>query len=123
MRMHQTAPTEPKDLEKMIATMNYNNDADSDLSPLGFPLEGIRMAGSTVSSQERMDCSQTNRTLRPIARLFRPMSLVSIAKLADTVTELRFGRTFTLTEVLDYPVEIVTAVKTREDAIIRVTIA
>ncbi|KAI9861222.1 MAG: hypothetical protein M1813_005395 [Trichoglossum hirsutum] len=47
----------------------------------------------------------------------------SIAKLADTIIELRFGRKFTLTEVLDYPVEIVRAMKTPEDAIIRVTIA
>jgi hypothetical protein len=47
----------------------------------------------------------------------------SMAKIADTITELRFGRMFTLTEVLDYPVEIVRAVKTPEDAIIRVTIA
>ena len=47
----------------------------------------------------------------------------SIAKLADTIMELRFGRTFTLTEVLDYPVEIVRAMKTPEDAIIRATIA
>ncbi|KAI9763429.1 MAG: hypothetical protein M1840_000510 [Geoglossum simile] len=47
----------------------------------------------------------------------------SMAKLADTITELRFGRTFTLTEVLDYPIELVRAVKTPEDAIIRVTIA
>jgi hypothetical protein len=47
----------------------------------------------------------------------------SMAKLADTIMELRFGHTFTLTEVLDYPVELVRAVKTPEDAIIRVTIA
>ncbi|KAI9760484.1 MAG: hypothetical protein M1840_002412 [Geoglossum simile] len=47
----------------------------------------------------------------------------SMAKLADKIPELRFGRTFTLTEVLDYPVELVRAVKTLEDAIIRVTIA
>ncbi|KAI9776287.1 MAG: hypothetical protein M1839_000446 [Geoglossum umbratile] len=47
----------------------------------------------------------------------------SIAKIADTVMELRFGRTFTFMEVLDYPVELVRAVKTPEDAIIRVNIA
>ncbi|KAI9760041.1 MAG: hypothetical protein M1840_002742 [Geoglossum simile] len=47
----------------------------------------------------------------------------SIAKLADMILELRFGRTFTLMEVLNYPVELVRTVKTPEDAIIRVTIA
>jgi hypothetical protein len=47
----------------------------------------------------------------------------SIAKLADTIMELRFGRTFTLTEVLDYPVELVVAMKTSEGAIVRATIA
>ncbi|KAH0562428.1 hypothetical protein GP486_002880 [Trichoglossum hirsutum] len=58
-----------------------------------------------------------------ILREDRTQQQFSIAKLADTITELRFGRTFNLTEVLDYPVEIVRAVKTPEDAIIRVTIA
>ncbi|KAI9776305.1 MAG: hypothetical protein M1839_000466 [Geoglossum umbratile] len=47
----------------------------------------------------------------------------SIARLADTIMELRFGRTFTLKEVLDYPVEIVRAMLTPEDTVIRATIA
>jgi hypothetical protein len=46
----------------------------------------------------------------------------SIAKLADTIMELRFGRVFTLTEVLDYPVEIVRAMLTLEDTVIRATV-
>ena len=47
----------------------------------------------------------------------------SIAKIANNITELRFGRTFDLTEALDYPVELVRAVKTPENAIIRATVA
>ncbi|KAI9855158.1 MAG: hypothetical protein M1813_000517 [Trichoglossum hirsutum] len=47
----------------------------------------------------------------------------SIAKIANEITDLRFGRTFDLTEALDYPVELVRAVVTPEDAVIRVTVA
>jgi hypothetical protein len=47
----------------------------------------------------------------------------SVAKIADEITELRFGRTFELRDVLDYPVELVRTVKTPQDAIIRATIA
>ncbi|KAI9773593.1 MAG: hypothetical protein M1840_006867 [Geoglossum simile] len=43
----------------------------------------------------------------------------SLARLADQITELRFGRTFHLTEVLDYPIELVRAVKTPDNTIIR----
>ncbi|KAH0559965.1 hypothetical protein GP486_003515 [Trichoglossum hirsutum] len=48
---------------------------------------------------------------------------ISFAKIADKITNLRFGRTFDFAEALDYPVELVRAVKTPEDAIIRVTVA
>jgi hypothetical protein len=47
----------------------------------------------------------------------------SLARLADQITELRFGRTFHLTEVLDYPIELVRAVKTPDETIIRATVA
>jgi hypothetical protein len=47
----------------------------------------------------------------------------SVAKIADEITELRFGRTFELRDALDYPVELVRTVKTPEDTIIRATIA
>ena len=47
----------------------------------------------------------------------------SLARFADQITELRFGRTFCLTEVLDYPIELVRAVKTPDDTIIRATVA
>ncbi|KAI9776167.1 MAG: hypothetical protein M1839_000583 [Geoglossum umbratile] len=47
----------------------------------------------------------------------------SIAKIAKEITDLGFGRTFDLTEALDYPVELVRAVRTPEDATIRVTVA
>ncbi|KAI9779958.1 MAG: hypothetical protein M1839_007114 [Geoglossum umbratile] len=47
----------------------------------------------------------------------------SIAKIANKITDLRFGRTFDLAEALDYPVELVRAVKTPEDAVIRATVA
>ncbi|KAI9759408.1 MAG: hypothetical protein M1840_003361 [Geoglossum simile] len=46
----------------------------------------------------------------------------SVAKIADEITELRFGRTFELRDVLDYPIELVRTVKTPQDAIIRATI-
>lgn len=48
---------------------------------------------------------------------------VSIARIADKITDLRFGRTFDMTEVFDYPVELVRAVSTREGTIIRATIS
>ncbi|KAI9761715.1 MAG: hypothetical protein M1840_001719 [Geoglossum simile] len=48
---------------------------------------------------------------------------VTFAKIADKITDLRFGRTFDFAEALDYPVELVRAVKTPENAIIRVTVA
>ncbi|KAI9784572.1 MAG: hypothetical protein M1839_001794 [Geoglossum umbratile] len=47
----------------------------------------------------------------------------SLARLADQIAELRFGCTFHLTEVLDYPIELVRAVKTPDDTIIRATVA
>jgi hypothetical protein len=47
----------------------------------------------------------------------------SIAKIVNEITDLRFGRTFDLTEALDYPVELVRAVMTPEDTIIRATVA
>ncbi|KAI9776301.1 MAG: hypothetical protein M1839_000462 [Geoglossum umbratile] len=52
-----------------------------------------------------------------------PDQRVAIAKIADKITDLRFGRTFKLTEVIDYPVELVRAVVTPESAIIQVTVA
>jgi hypothetical protein len=48
---------------------------------------------------------------------------VTFAKIADKITDLRFGHTFDFAEALDYPVELVRAVKTPEGAIIRVTVA
>ncbi|KAI9764144.1 MAG: hypothetical protein M1839_006043 [Geoglossum umbratile] len=48
---------------------------------------------------------------------------ITFAKIADKITDLRFGRTFDFAEALDYPVELVRAVKTPENAIIRVTVA
>ncbi|KAI9762591.1 MAG: hypothetical protein M1840_001217 [Geoglossum simile] len=47
----------------------------------------------------------------------------SIAKIANKITDLRFGRTFDLMEALDYLMELVRAVKTPEDAAIRITVA
>ncbi|KAI9778194.1 MAG: hypothetical protein M1839_008311 [Geoglossum umbratile] len=47
----------------------------------------------------------------------------SIAKIADTMTELQGNRLFTLTEVFEYPVEIVMTWKTPEGIIARVTVA
>ncbi|KAI9774440.1 MAG: hypothetical protein M1839_001723 [Geoglossum umbratile] len=47
----------------------------------------------------------------------------SMAKIADTMTELQRGRLFTLMEVFDYPVEIVMTWKTPEGIIARVTVA
>jgi hypothetical protein len=47
----------------------------------------------------------------------------SVTKIADEITELRFGRTFELRDVLDYPVELARTVKTPQDSIIRATIA
>jgi hypothetical protein len=46
----------------------------------------------------------------------------SMAEIADTITELQFGRTFTLTEVFDYPVEIVRTGVTSEGGVVQVTI-
>ena len=48
---------------------------------------------------------------------------ICMAKLADDIHELSFGRMLNLTERLDYPVEIVRAVKTAENTIMRATIA
>ncbi|KAI9781162.1 MAG: hypothetical protein M1839_006270 [Geoglossum umbratile] len=48
---------------------------------------------------------------------------ISIAKIANKITDLRFGRTFDFVGPLDYPVELVRAMKTPEDTIIRVTVA
>ncbi|KAH0536388.1 hypothetical protein FGG08_006738 [Glutinoglossum americanum] len=47
----------------------------------------------------------------------------SIAKIADNLTELDFSRTFSIVEAVDYPVEIVRAVKTSGGAIVRATVA
>jgi hypothetical protein len=46
-----------------------------------------------------------------------------LAKIADEIEDLGFGRTFELREVLDYPVEIVRAVRAEQGAILRVTVA
>ncbi|KAI9774039.1 MAG: hypothetical protein M1839_001924 [Geoglossum umbratile] len=48
---------------------------------------------------------------------------ISIAKIANKITDLRFGRTFDFAGPLDYPVELVRAMKTPEDTVIRVTVA
>ena len=48
---------------------------------------------------------------------------ISLAKIADQITDLRFGSTFDFAEALDYPVELVRAVKTSEDIIIRIAVA
>jgi hypothetical protein len=45
------------------------------------------------------------------------------ALIADKITDLRFGRTFDFSEALDYLVELVRAVKTPQNVIIRVTVA
>jgi hypothetical protein len=47
---------------------------------------------------------------------------IAFAKIANKITDLRFGRTFDFTEALDYPVELVRAVKTPENTIIRATV-
>ena len=47
---------------------------------------------------------------------------IVFAKIANKITDLRFGRTFDLTEALDYPVELVRAMKTPENTIIRATV-
>ena len=46
-----------------------------------------------------------------------------MAKLADDIHELSFGRMLNLTERLEHPVEIVRAVKTAGNTIMRATIA
>src|SRR5579862_7014159 len=48
---------------------------------------------------------------------------ISIAKIANKITDLRFGRTFDFVGPLDYPVELVRAMKTPKDTIIQVTVA
>ncbi|KAH0538689.1 hypothetical protein FGG08_004764 [Glutinoglossum americanum] len=48
---------------------------------------------------------------------------ITLAKIANQITDLRFGRTFDFAEALDYPVELVRAVKTPWDTIIRATVA
>ncbi|KAI9864087.1 MAG: hypothetical protein M1813_003404 [Trichoglossum hirsutum] len=58
-----------------------------------------------------------------ILRKDRTRQQFSMAKLSNTMSELRFEKTFTLTEALDYPVEIVRAVKSPEGTLIRVTTA
>jgi hypothetical protein len=47
----------------------------------------------------------------------------SVAKIADKITDLGFNKSIRLTEVVDYPVEIVRTVKTGQGAIIRATVA
>jgi hypothetical protein len=47
----------------------------------------------------------------------------SIAKIAVKITDLRFGRTFDLTEVVEHPVELVRCLKTQQQTIIRAAIA
>jgi hypothetical protein len=47
----------------------------------------------------------------------------SIAKIADEIADLRFGRTFELTEVVEHPVELVRCLKTQQETVIRATIA
>ncbi|KAI9778251.1 MAG: hypothetical protein M1839_008275 [Geoglossum umbratile] len=48
---------------------------------------------------------------------------IAFAKIANQITDLRLGRTFDFTEALDYPVELVRAVKTPENTIVRATAA
>lgn len=48
---------------------------------------------------------------------------VSIARIANKITDLGFGRTFDMTEVFNYPVELVRTVSTKEGALIRATVA
>ncbi|KAH0565681.1 hypothetical protein GP486_000921 [Trichoglossum hirsutum] len=48
---------------------------------------------------------------------------IALAKIADKITDLKFSRTFDFAEALDYPVELVRAIKTPENAIIRATVA
>jgi hypothetical protein len=48
---------------------------------------------------------------------------ITLAKIANEITDLKFGRTFDFAEALDYPVELVRAMKTPENTIIRVTVA
>ncbi|KAH0562966.1 hypothetical protein GP486_002467 [Trichoglossum hirsutum] len=48
---------------------------------------------------------------------------IAFAKIADKITDLRLGRTFDFAEALDYPVELVRATKTPENAIIWATVA
>lgn len=45
-----------------------------------------------------------------------------MAKIADKIEDLRIGRIFELREVVDYPVEIVRAVKTEQGTIVRITV-
>ncbi|KAI9763444.1 MAG: hypothetical protein M1840_000527 [Geoglossum simile] len=47
---------------------------------------------------------------------------IAFAKIAGKITDLRFGRTFDFTEALDYPVELVRAMKTPENTLIRATV-
>ncbi|KAL1967812.1 hypothetical protein VTN77DRAFT_2501 [Rasamsonia byssochlamydoides] len=47
----------------------------------------------------------------------------SVARIAGRIADLEFGRTLTFTEKIDYPVEIVRAVKTCRGTIIRATVA
>ena len=47
----------------------------------------------------------------------------SIAKIADGITDLRFGRTFELTEVVEHLVELVRCLRTQQQTVIRATIA
>jgi hypothetical protein len=48
---------------------------------------------------------------------------LSVAKIADRITDLGFNKTLRLTEVVDYPVEVVRTIMTSRGTIIRATIA
>ncbi|KAI9774189.1 MAG: hypothetical protein M1839_001891 [Geoglossum umbratile] len=48
---------------------------------------------------------------------------ITLAKIANEITDLKFSRTFDFAEALDYPVELVRAMKTPENTIIRITVA
>ncbi|KAI9765713.1 MAG: hypothetical protein M1840_007146 [Geoglossum simile] len=48
---------------------------------------------------------------------------ITLAKIASEITDREFGHTFDFAEALDYPVELVRAMKTPENTIIRATVA
>ncbi|KAI9866424.1 MAG: hypothetical protein M1813_001546 [Trichoglossum hirsutum] len=72
------------------------------------------------------ECLQERRKLDDRDWGYLPSGLsdqpISIAKIANKITDLRFGRTFDFVGPLDYPVKLVRAMKTPEDTIIRVTV-